>query len=76
MGHPSGNVKDAERNMSLKPNRDRKPVLRGVLVIAGAGVWMKSPARVKGGRMEGYRPRGALACEGQQKDGEPAKETK
>ena len=76
VGHPSGNVKDAERNMSLKPNGDRKPVLRGVLVIDGAGVWMRSPERVKGGRMEGYQPQGALACEDQRKDGEPAKETK
>ena len=76
VGHPSGNVKDAERTMSLKPNGDRKPVLRAVLVIAGAGVWMRSPERVKSRRMEGYQPRETLACEGQRKDGEPAKETK
>ena len=43
MGHPGGNVKYAERNMGLKHSGDIKLVLRGVLLIAGTGFWMRSP---------------------------------
>lgn len=47
-GHPGGNVKYAERNMGLKCSGALKLVLRGVLVMARTGVWMRSPRESEG----------------------------